>query len=44
MMRNCLHVIIPAPNFANSRTPRIYFCGIDKNYVPYAREKVIGIG
>ncbi len=29
-MRNCLHVIMPAPNFANSHTPRIYFSGIDK--------------
>ncbi len=45
MMRNCLHVIMPAPNFANSPTPRIYFSDIDKkNYVPYARQKVIGIG
>ncbi len=46
MVWNCLHVIVPAPNFANSCTPRIYFSGIDKknNYVPYARKKVIGIG
>ncbi len=46
MMQNCLHVIMPAPNFVNSRTPRIYFSGIDKkkNYVPYAWQKVIGIG
>ncbi len=30
MMQNCLHVIMPAPNFANSHTPRIYLGGIDK--------------
>ncbi len=29
-MQNCLHGIVPAPNFASSRTPRIYFSGIDK--------------
>ncbi len=46
MIRKCLHVIVPAPNFANYCTPRIYFSSIDnkKNNVPYARQKVIGIG
>ncbi len=35
---------MPAPNFANSCTPSIYFSGIDKNYVPYARKKWLGLG